>query len=77
MPARTVTLSPLVVPLTVTSPPTFAPFSGAVTVSEGAGEVGVSSDRIWMLRKNTSSPVPWFCRPISVGAFMRFGSVSV
>ena len=76
MPARISTFSPLVMPVTVTSPPTIAPSAGAVTVSDGAGEDGVGISLIWTLRKNTSSPVPWFWSPISVGAFIRFGSES-
>ena len=76
-PARTCTRVPSVVPRTVAVvASTTAPSAGAVTVRAGGGVPGPSTSLICTLRKNTSSPVPWFCRPIRLGAFIRFGSVS-
>ena len=71
--------APAAATVTVTALPcptvTWAGSAVAVVVDSRAGAAVRS--RIWMLRNQTSSPLPWFCSPMCDGVTIRSGAVLV
>ena len=57
--------------------PTVTCAGSAVAVVVESRSTGAVRSRICMLRNQTSSPLPWFCRPMNDGVAIRSGSVLV